>query len=464
MRPHLALIILATTAFATAGLASERVPLQERYAEEVEKIREAASTNEVAYSRLQSLCDDIGHRISGSPQLERAIDWAEGLMREDGLVVRTESVQVPKWVRGEESARVVVPYEKDLEILGLGMTVAGDVKAEVVAVSSWEELEALDDSAIAGRIVLFDVPFTGYGATVQYRGKGPVEAARRGAVGMLIRSVTPVSLNTPHTGATRYDEEVPKIPAAALTIEDAAWIHRLLDAGSTVEVELKLSGDHQGMVTSRNLIGEIPGRELPEEIVVVGCHIDSWDVGQGAQDDGAGCLIAWESVRLLHELEMVPRRTVRVVLFTNEENGLGGGRAYAETHADEVHQALFESDTGNGLADGFRLDTSGLSDANAYRTQGLVLELANLIDGRIVLGYAGADIGPRAHGEPGAPALGMNHDTTTYWPIHHTEADTFDKVVKEDLQANIGTMAAAVWVLAEMEEPLVLPEKKRGRR
>jgi len=455
--------VFALFACATAT-AEERVPLHDRYVDEVATIRAAAAENTVAYARLQTLCDDIGHRISGSDELERAIDWAEGLMREDGLVVTTEPVQVPKWVRGEESARVVVPYEKELEILGLGMTVAGEVKAEVVAVSSWEELEALDASAIEGRIVLFDVPFTTYEQTVQFRGKGPVEAAKRGAVAVLIRSVTPISLQTPHTGATRYDEgeEVPPIPAAALTIEDAAWIHRLLDTGSTVEVELKLSGEHHGMVPSRNLLGEIPGRELPDEVVVVGCHIDSWDVGQGAQDDGAGCLIAWEAVRLLHELDMTPRRTVRAVLFTNEENGLGGGRAYAEVHADEVHQALFESDTGNGLADGFRLDTSGLSTANALRVQGLSAELHQLLGGDQTLGYAGADIGPRIRA--GSPGFGLAHDTATYWPIHHTHADTFEKIVLEDLQANIGMMAAAVWVVAEMEEPLALPEKKKKRR
>ncbi|HJN77699.1 MAG TPA: M20/M25/M40 family metallo-hydrolase [Myxococcota bacterium] len=461
MRPRHALALLLVSAVA---LAEERVPLQDRYTAEVERIREAASQSDVAYRRLQTLCDDIGHRISGSDELERAIDWAHGLMREDGLSVHTEPVQVPKWVRGEESARVVVPYQRDLQVLGLGMTVAGELRAEVVAVSSWEELEALDDSAIEGRIVLYDVPFTTYGETVQYRGKGPVEAAKRGAVAVLIRSVTSQSLQTPHTGGTGYEDDVPKIPAAALTIEDATWIHRLLDQGSTVEVELTLSGEHHGMVESRNLIGELPGTELPDEVVVVGCHIDSWDVGQGAQDDGAGCLIAWESVRLLRELDMVPRRSVRVVLFTNEENGLGGGRNYAEVHADELvdHQALLESDTGNGLAGGFRLDTSGLSEANALRTQGLVAELGELLDGHITLGHAGADIGPSARG--GVPGLGLAHDASTYWPIHHTHADTFDKIVEEDLQANIGMMAAAVWVLAEMEERLVLPEDKRRSR
>ncbi|MCP4804956.1 MAG: M20/M25/M40 family metallo-hydrolase [Proteobacteria bacterium] len=458
--------------FLSAAAAEERVALADRYAEDVERISAAAHASEIAYSRLQSLCDDIGCRISGSPELEHAIDWAAALMGEDGLDVVTEPVEVPKWVRGEESARVTLPVERNLHVLGLGMTVAGDLEAPLVAVSSWDELAALDDAAIAGKIVLFDVPFTGYGETVQYRSKGPIEAGKRGAVAVLIRSVTSHSLQTPHTGATRYDPEVtPAIPAAALSVEDASWLHRLLDAGTDVKVHLKLSGDHQGMVESRNLLAEIPGRESPEEVVVVGCHIDSWDVGQGAQDDGAGCLIAWEAVRLLHELDLQPRRTIRAVLFTNEENGLGGGVAYAEAHKDEFHQALIESDTGNGIADGFRVHLTMEDDDVLLRAQGLLYELgaalAPIGGGTMVSGYSGADIGPTVR--TGVPGLGMNHDSSTYWPIHHTEADTFDKIVLEDLQHNTALMAAAAWVLAEMperliEEPATGAPTRNGRR
>ena len=458
------LLLCSMTAWASEPPAERRV--HERYAEEVAAIFEAASQDTTAYERLRVLCDEIGHRLSGSPQLETAIDWAAEGMREDGLVVRTEDVQVPRWVRGEESATLLQPMQRELSMLGLGMSVGGTVRAEVVVVEDFEELASLPDQAIEGKIVLFDKPFTTYGQTVGIRGGAAVEAAKRGAVGALIRSVGSDSLNTPHTGAMHYQEGVPQIPAAALSIEHAAWLHRLHDSGQTVEVELKMEAEHQGMVTSSNLIAELPGRERPDEVVVVSCHYDSWDVGQGAQDDGAGCLMAWETLRLLKELDMTPRRTIRAVLYTNEENGLGGGKAYAEAHADELpmHQAMIESDIGNGFADGFRVDLRGVDEAARLRAQGLLWEVGQVLApySKMVAGYSGADIGPSV--KLGVPGLGVAHDRSLYFHIHHTEADTFDKIVLEDLQHNTGLIAAAAWVLAEMPERLVEPAKKRKRR
>jgi Zn-dependent M28 family amino/carboxypeptidase len=226
-------------------------------------------------------------------------------------------------------------------------------------------------------------------------------------------------------------------------------------------VKLSLGAVHHPDSTSRNVIADVVGREKPDEAVVVGCHFDSWDVGQGAQDDGAGCLIAWEAARLISEMEQAPRRTVRVVLFTNEENGLRGGRAYAAEQDDMKVVAAFESDTGNGRADGFRVD---LRAEDIVRAQAGVFEMTAALQsiggGTLLPGYAGADVGPLA--AQGIPSFGMRHDTTTYWPIHHTRADTFEKVVLEDLQHNAGLMAAAVWLLAEAEGTL-LDEKRRRR-
>ena len=448
---RLLLLLCASTSIA--------VSLPEGHTETVDALYRAAHDTTMAYDRLKVLCETIGHRLSGSQALEDAIDWAVEGMTEDGFVVQTQDVLVPHWERNEESLTMLEPMPRDLQILGLGMTVGGEVEAEVVVVSSFDELETVD---VEGKIVLYDVPFTTYGETVRYRGGGPSAAARKGAVGVLVRSVTPDSLYTPHTGATRYADDAPKIPAAAVTIEDAVWMHGLHDAGIPIKVKLSLGAEHHPDATSRNVIADLPGREKPDEAVVVGCHLDSWDVGQGAQDDGAGCLIAWEAARLIAQLDQAPRRTVRVVLYTNEENGLRGGTAYANELDDLKVVAAFESDTGNGRADGFRVDLRG---EDIERAQAGVYQLTSALSpiggGNTLPGYSGADIGPLA--AQGIPSFGMRHDTTHYWPIHHTLADTFDKIVLEDLQHNTGLMAAAVWLLAESEDTL-LPKTKTKRR
>jgi carboxypeptidase Q len=337
--------------------------------------------------------------------------------------VRKEPVQVPVWVRNEESLEIIAPAHHDLALLGLGRSVGtgpDGMTADVVRVTSFEDLAARPDAAIAGKIVLFDVPFDGYGKTVRYRGSGPSAAARRGAVAALVRSVGPDGMRTPHTGALRYADDAPQIPAAAISFEDANQIARMLQRGDDVTVRLIMGSETLEDGTSYNVVGEIPGTDLADEIVVVGGHIDSWDVGQGAQDDGAGCLLSMEAVRLIADLGLQPRRTLRVVLWTNEENGLRGGEAYASQHGDEIdrHFAAMESDTGNGLADGFRFDLrSGAlgdgateADLEAARARGkAILEevsgwLEPLGSDRVHLSYGGADIGPLA--EAGVPALG----------------------------------------------------------
>lgn len=450
--------------FALPALA-EAPTLSDLYAERLSTMARSALSDDTGYRRLGELCDRFGHRISGSATLEAAIDWAVGLMGSDGFVVHKEPVQVPVWVRGAERAEVITPQRRALTILGLGGTTAtpeGGVEAEVVAVGSLDALDALPDDAVKGRIVLIDQPFTTYGETVQIRGQGAAHAAKKGAVAVLIRSVTPISLSTAHTGAMRFEEGEPTVPAAALTVEDASWMHRVLDAGQTVRVRLELHSERKPDATSYNVIADLPGREKPEEIVVLGCHIDSWDVGQGAQDDGAGCLIVWEAARQI-ALGEHPRRTVRVVLFTNEENGLRGGVNYAEVHAAELprHVAAIEADTGNGPSTGFRLDLGGLpeGDPRRLRAQGLVWQLEALLapygGGSWVVGGAGADVGPSV--AAGVPGLGLNQDMDGYWPIHHTWADTFDKIDRVELQKNVALVAATAWTLAEMPERLVEP-------
>ncbi len=423
----------------------------------------ALSDNEV-WDELVELSDTIGHRLSGSPQLDQAVAWGAERMRDDGLEVRVQEVMVPRWVRGEERLTLLAPVERDLQLLGLGRSVGtpeGGIDAEVVVVDSFEALEALGDGA-RGRIVLYDVPFTTYGATVRYRGNGANAAARAGGVAALVRSVTPVSLYTPHTGAMWYDDDVPdKVPAAAITVEDAAWLHRLAEAGTQIRARLQMGAKMQGDVPSANVIGEVKGRERPDEVVVVGCHLDSWDVGQGAQDDGAGCVAAMQAGALIGALPTPPRRTVRVVLFTNEENGLMGGRGYADAHAAERHAALLEMDTGSGPPLGWRIDVRDedeeTKNARLTAVRAALAPVQHLLEPigatELIDGGSGADIGPTVKGS-GALGLGLHQDTSGYWPIHHTKADTIDKIDPLELRRNTAAMAVTTWWLAELPEVL----------
>ncbi|MEX0748235.1 MAG: M28 family peptidase, partial [Rhodothermales bacterium] len=288
------------------------------YDDEARQIIDAALQNERAFDRLAYMVDTFGPRFSGTPALENAIDWVLGQMRQDGLEnVRGEEVVVPRWVRGEESLRMLEPRTEKLALLGLGGSVGTPVEgitADVLVVRSFEELEKRGADA-AGRIVLFNAPFTSYGETVAYRTDGASRAARHGAVASLIRSVGPASMYTPHTGMMRYEDGVQEIPHAAITLEDAEMLQRMFDRGQRIRLTLKMEARTLPDVPSRNIIAEIRGTTNPEEVIVLGGHIDSWDVGQGAMDDGGGCVAAWEAVRLLKELNLRPRRTVRVVLW-----------------------------------------------------------------------------------------------------------------------------------------------------
>lgn len=419
-----------------------------------------ALVSDEAYRELAVLCDDVGNRIAGSPALDRAIAWGIDAMTADGLAnVRREPVTVPVWVRGEESGQIVTPEPRELHLLGLGGTLgtpAGGIEADVLVVSSFDELAARS-AEVPGKIVLFDVPFTNYGETVGYRWAGPPAAAEAGAVAALVRSVSPVSLDTPHTGMTQPD--APKtVPAAAVTLEDATHIHRLVDRGKTVRVHLSLGAHRAGEAPSANVVGEVVGRDPAhnKEIVVLGCHLDSWDVGQGAQDDGAGCATVLGAADLIRGLPVPPRRTVRVVLYTNEESGLAGGKAYAEAHASEPHAAAFEVDTGAGQPLGFHVALAeGAAPTAADPLLKALAPVATLLApigaGVLEVGHGGADIGPLA--AHGVPLLGLAQDTTGYWPIHHTEADTFDKIDPVLLGKNVATAAVMAYALAELDLP-----------
>ncbi len=440
---------------------SPRVDI-EPYRDIVEQIIEAATSDSAAYNRLAYLGDVFGHRLSGSQALEDAIDWILDEMEADGLSnVRGQPVMVPKWVRGDESAILVLPREENLPMLGLGGSIGTQeegITAEVIVVGSFEDLEARASEA-AGKIVLFNVPFTNYGETVQYRLNGATAASRAGAVASLIRSVGPFGMQTPHTGTMRYADDVEPIPHAAITIEGAALLQRLADRGEQPVVSLKMDAHFEDDVLSRNVIGEIRGAELPDEVVVLGGHIDSWDVGTGMMDDGGGCVVAWEAVRLLHDLGLHPRRTIRVVLWTNEENGLRGGTAYYDSVMVsgqlENHVLAIESDGGVFAPVGFGF---GGSD-EAFAMLEPIAELLDpiLSEGSrgqkgVTRGGGGADIGPLMR--EGVPGMGLNTDSDEYFWYHHTPSDTIEVLTPDGVQRCVAAMAIMAYVVADMPRRL----------
>lgn len=424
------------------------------YREAADRIIDTALADSSAYERLTYLVDTFGHRFSGSASLERAIDWILREMERDGLQnVRGEPVMVPRWVRGAESVEMLRPRRRSLPMLGLGGSVGTPpegIRAPVLVVESFDELRDRADEA-RGKIVLFDVPFTTYGRTVRYRVAGASAAARVGAVASLIRSVAPYSLQTPHTGMMRYEADAPQIPHAAITVEDAELIHRLQDRGERVELSLRMEARTLPDAESRNVVAELVGRERPEEVVVVGGHIDSWDVGQGAMDDAGGSVAAWEAVRLIHRLGLRPRRTIRVVLWTNEENGLRGAQAYRDQHRDEVenHVLAIESDAGVFNPTGFGF---GGPDEAYPIVREIGTLLARIGSGEVSAGGGGADIGPLM--ELGVPGMGLQVDGSRYFWYHHTDADTIDKLDPREVAECVATIAVMAYVVADLPDRL----------
>lgn len=422
-----------------------------------QKLIEASLSNPMGFERLTYLVDTFGPRLSGSENLENAIDWIVDEMKKDGFdKVWTQPVMVPHWVRGEESATLIAPIKRELPMLGLGGSIGTPeegITGEVIVVNSFEELNQRSDE-VPGKIVLFNVEFTTYGQTVAYRVNGAVEAAKHGAIASVISSVASYSMQTPHTGTMRYQQDVPKIPHAAITVEDAQLIQRLVDRGETVQLHLYMEAQTLADTKSRNVIAEITGSSLPEEIIVMGGHIDSWDVGQGAMDDAGGCVAAWEALRLIKETGQRPKRTIRVVLWTNEENGLRGANEY-HRWVKEVEQSLdnhilaMESDA--GVFDPIGFGFTGSDEAyNILSEIGRLLEPAE--SGEVRKGGGGADIGPLMR--DGVPGMGLVVDGSKYFWYHHTDADTIDKLNKEDFDECVATMAVFAHLVADMEQKL----------
>jgi hypothetical protein len=448
--PTAALAVLLATAAASAQ------DWTDQYRATTDKLIDAALADTAGYDRLAYLCYRIGNRLSGSPSLERAIAWSADQMRAAGLSnVRVIPAKVPHWVRGAESARMTAPEDRPLHMLGLGMSVgtpAGGITADVVAVSDFAGLESLGRDKVQGKIVLYNEVYRGYGPTVMYRVNGPSRAAALGAVAVLVRSVTPLAVQLPHTGTLNYDDAQPKIPAAAVSPEDAMMMARLYAEGTPVKVHLEMAAHMEPDADSGDVIGDLPGKIHPEEIVVVGGHIDSWDVGQGAQDDGASIMATLEAVALMKKLGIEPSRTIRVAFWVNEENGSRGGEAYRDWVGDRIrdHVAAIEMDGGAEAPRGFG---AAVDAASLDRLHAAAKLLERVGAAEIVSGGGGEDISPLMR--DGVPGLGERTVGTHYFDWHHTEADTLDKVDPEDFRKNMAAMAVMSYLLSEMPERLV---------
>jgi carboxypeptidase Q len=429
------------------------------YRDAASRLIGAALTDDAGLARLEYLCDQIGNRVSGSPALERALDWAEGQMNRAGLEnVRRIPVKVPHWVRGRESLDMLEPLARPVVMLGLGDSIGTPpqgIEADVVVVADFSELNKLGRDKLAGKIVLYNAPFITYGETAIYRREGASRAAAFGAVAVLVRSITPFSMRSPHTGSLRYADGAPKIPAAAVSIEDAMSMGRLAQRGVKIRVKLNMEARMEADALSADVMGEIRGREKPGEVVVLGGHIDSWDVGQGAHDDGAGIMAAMQAVVLMKQLNLRPRRTVRVVFWTNEENGGNGGKAYRDWLGANVssHVAAIEMDGGaeRPLGFGFGPET-GAPPAQFSRAQEIVRLLEGIGAGEIQKDGGDSDTDPLA--KAGVPNFGLRTVGKHYFDWHHTQADTFDKIDPRDFRLNVASLAVLSYTLAEMPDRL----------
>ena len=430
----------------------------QRYDADAQRIVKEALGSNTSMNNLTDLCTKVGNRISGSPQAAKAVEWAKQKMEEYGFDnVHTESVMVPHWVRGPvEEGYLLLPSGKKekLKITTLGGsigTTAEGITAEVIEVKSFDELSKLGDKA-KGKIVFFNRPmdrtllntFAAYGGAVDQRGGGAIMAARAGGVAALVRSMTTRIDDFPHTGGMGYVDSVKQVPGVAISTLGAEKLSKLLATGAKVRIELKLSAQTLPDVESANVVGELRGTEKPEEVIVVGGHLDSWDIGQGAQDDGAGCIQSIEALRILKKLGLHPKRTIRAVMFMNEENGLRGGIGYAaKDRPGEKHIAALESDEGGFMPRGF-----GIGDTAAYkRMSPWAPLLASVGADRIELGGGAADISPLA--QKGVPLIALSVDTHRYFDSHHSDNDNLGAVNERELALGAAAMAILTYVLAQ---------------
>jgi carboxypeptidase Q len=438
---------------------------------ELKQLQKAAMESDYAYRQVAHLANNIGPRLSGSAQAAKAVEYVAGELTALGCEVHLEKVMVPHWVRGEEAA-VLIQFPgqaantaQKIVLCALGNSVATPkegIEAEVLMIKNFDEFKSMPRERVAGKIVLFNYPFDkqmaaegrsfkAYGEAVVYRSDGPSAAARQGAVGCLIRSVGGAEYRLPHTGLTVYAKDAPKIPAGAVTAEDADLIVDLVRQGP-VKLKLVLTPQTLPDAESANVIADIKGSEHPDQVVIVSGHLDSWDLGTGAIDDAAGVAVSMEAANLIRKLGLKPKRTIRVIAWMNEENGEVGSKQYAKDHEKDIqnHFAAMETDGGAGHPIGINIKAKpGVKEmftpvANILQPSG-----AGILD---LVEHCGADIEPLE--KAGVPAFSPIQDSRFYFNYHHTAADTLDKIVPKELAENSAVVAVVIYALANMERPL----------
>jgi len=438
---------------------------------DLKRLQQAALSSDYAYRQVAHLANNIGPRLTGSAQAAKAVEYVANELKAIGCEVQLEKVTVPHWVRGEETAALVQfpgmaeNTTQKIVLCALGESVATPsegITADVVAVKNFDELKAMSRDKIAGKIVLFNYPFDkqmaaegrggeAYGEAVVYRSDGPSAAARQGAVACLIRSVGGEDYRIPHTGQTKYADDAPKIPAGAVTTEDADLIVDLAKQGA-VKMKLVMTPQTLPNMESANVIGDIKGGEHPEQVVIVSGHLDSWDLGTGAIDDGAGVAVSMEAANLIQKLHLKPKRTIRVIAWMNEENGLGGSKQYAKDHEKDWanHFAVMETDGGADHPIGLNIKAKPEVKA-MWKPIGAVLQESGA--GALEFAeHAGADIEPME--KAGVPAFAPIQDSRFYFNYHHTPADTLDKIVPKELAENSAVVAVFAYAMANSEQPL----------
>ncbi|XP_033339468.1 carboxypeptidase Q isoform X1 [Megalopta genalis] len=418
----------------------------------------AGSFKGVTWYELANFVDTFGPRFTGTKTLEKAIDYVLNKSLEFGLEnVHGEPVSVPHWIRGQESATLLSPRNKKIALLGLGYSVGTPpegITAEAIVVNSFKELEKRKHE-VPGKIVVYNERYVSYDETVKYRSSGASEAAKYGAVAALIRSVTPYSLYTPHTGMQRYAENVTKIPTACITQEDSVLLRRMSIRGKTIKINLKMEAKTLPDELSRNIIAEIVGSTLPEKVVVVSGHVDSWDVGQGAMDDGGGAFISWHALKLLKQLNFRPRRTVRLIMWTAEEMGLIGSSQYIKSHKAKENnlQFVMESDMGTFMPLG--LEFTGTDEVKCILEEimGLLLPMGKM---KLRSPQGGPDI--TSWVDAGIPGGSLWTQNDKYFYYHHSNADTMLVENPDALDRGTALFAAVSFVLADLS--IDLPRHK----
>ena len=457
------------TSTPTATLSPTPIVFSDQTLTDLKRLQQAALNSDYAFKQVAHLANNIGPRLSGSAQAQKAIEYVADELKKIGCDVHLEKVMVPHWVRGDETAALVqFPGQAEnttqkIALCALGPSVATPAEglaAEVVVARNFEELKSLGREKVEGKIVLFNYPFDkqmaaqgrggdAYSQAVVYRGDGPSAAARLGAIACLIRSVGGAQYRLPHTGQTKYADDAPKIPAGAVTAEDADLIANLVREGP-VKMKLILTPQQLPDVESYNVIGDLKGYEHPEQIVIVSGHLDSWDLGTGAIDDAAGVAVSMEAANLVQKLRLRPKRTIRVIAWINEENGLAGGKTYAKEHANDRHFAAIETDAGASHPLGINMKTRP-EVKTIFKPVAAILQesgagILNLVE------HCGADIDELE--KANVPAFSPIQDSRFYFDYHHTAADTLDKIVPKELAENSAVVAVLTYALANMDQAL----------